>query len=117
MSLILREGDYVPDGRGGFQRAQGAGELLERLLWKLTVRRGSFPLLPELGSRLHLLGRARQGERQALAGQYVREALADEEITVREVTLSPSGEGTLLTLQIEWRGEHLTATVELGGLA
>ena len=32
MALILREGDYVPDGRGGFQTAEGAEELLERVL-------------------------------------------------------------------------------------
>ena len=114
--LILREGDYVPDGQGGFQRAEGAGELLERILWKLTVKRGSFPLLPQLGSRLHLLGRARQKEREALAQQYVREALSDEEVTVGEVTLSPSEEGVFLTVQMEWQGEGLTATVELGGL-
>ena len=41
MALILRAGDYVPDEKGGFQSAQGAQELLERALWKLTVRRGS----------------------------------------------------------------------------
>lgn len=57
MALVLREGDYVPDGRGGFRSAEGGQEVLERVLWKLTVRRGSFPFLPELGSRLHLLGR------------------------------------------------------------
>ena len=117
MSLILREGDYLPDGHGSFQRAEGAGELLERILWKLTVRRGSFPLLPQLGSRLHLLGRARQRERETLAQQYVREALADEKVTVGEVTLSPREEGALLTVQMEWQGEDLTATVELRGLA
>ena len=117
MSLILREGDYVPDGRGGFQTAEGARELLERILWKLTVKRGSFPLLPQLGSRLHLLGRAPQREWEALAQQYVREALSDEEVTVEEVTLSPSGEGAFLTVQMTWQGEPLTATVELGGLA
>ena len=115
--LILREGDYVPDGQGSFQRAEGAGELLERILWKLTVKRGSFPLLPQLGSRLHLLGRARQGEWEALAQQYVREALSDEEVTVGEVALSPNGDGAFLTAEMEWQGETLTATVELGGLA
>lgn len=117
MSLILRNGDYVPDGQGGFQKAEGAGELLERILWKLSVRRGSFPLLPQLGSRLHLLGRSRPGEREALAQQYVREALADEEAAVRKVTLSPAGERVLLTLELEWQGEPLTVTAELGGLA
>lgn len=115
--LILREGDYVPDGKGGFETAVGAGELLDRILWKLTVKRGSFPFLPQLGSRLHLLGRARQGEREALAQQYVREALADEKVTVEKVTLVPDGERALLTVQMAWQGEELTATVELGGLA
>lgn len=117
MALILRSGDYVPDGRGGFCSAQGAGEVLERVLWKLGVKRGSFPFLPTLGSRLHLLGRAAHGEREALAGQYVTEALADEEVAVRAVTLRQEGDRGLLTVTMDWRGEELTAKVEVGGLA
>jgi len=116
MALILRQGDYVPDGQGGLKTAEGAGELLERVLWKLTVRRGSFPFLPELGSRLHLLGRAPAKEREALAERYVSEALADEDVTVTGVALAPEGEGAALTVRMDWRGEELTATVELGGL-
>lgn len=117
MALILREGDYVPDGTGGFQRTEGAQEVLERILWKLSVRRGSFPLLPDLGSRLHLLGQARPAEREALAGEYVRQALEDEEVAVREVTLSQEGEKGRVSLRLEWQGETLTAAVEIGGLA
>ena len=109
MALILRAGDYVPDEKGGFQSAQGAQELLERALWKLTVRRGSFPFLPELGSRLHLLGRA-------LAGQYVAEALADEDVTVDAVNLTQEGDRGMLTVRLLWHGEALTATVEVSGL-
>lgn len=112
MALILRDGDYVPDGKGGFQRAEGAQELLERILWKLSVRRGSFPLLPGLGSRLHLLGRVPARERQALAGQYVMEALADEEVTLAGAELA----GEELTLRLEWRGEELTAAMKVGGM-
>ena len=52
MELMVRGGDYLPDGRGGFRRAEGDDELLQRVLWKLSVRRGSFPFLPELGSLL-----------------------------------------------------------------
>ena len=114
--LILREGDYVPDGQGGFSAATGAAQVLERVLWKLTVKRGSFPFLPDLGSRLHLLGRIPQKERQALAGQYVAEALQDEAVAVREVKLTGGGEQTLLPLLLDWQGEELTATVEIGGL-
>ena len=95
MTLILREGDYVPDGKGGFQQVSGTEELLERILWKLSVRRGSFPFLPELGSRLHLLGRVPAKERTALAGQYVMEAL---------------------TVHLEWQGEKLSAAMKVGGM-
>lgn len=117
MALILREGDYVPDGAGGFQRAEGAREILERILWKLSVRRGSFPLLPDLGSRLHLLGQVKPAQREALAGEYVREALTDEPVIVREVSLSQEGERAVVRLRLEWQGETLTAAVEIGGLA
>ncbi|MEA4953996.1 MAG: hypothetical protein VB096_00555 [Pseudoflavonifractor sp.] len=115
MALILREGDYVPDGKGGFQTAEGSQELLERILWKLSVRRGSFPFLPELGSRLHLLGRAAPGQRASLARQYVSEALSDEHVEVCEVTLEEADGAVQLIARIEWQGEELAATVRLEG--
>ena len=94
MELMVRGGDYLPDGRGGFRRAEGDDELLQRVLWKLSVRRGSFPFLPELGSRLYLLGREKPSLRQALARQYAAEALADEEgLSVTGAELG--GDGTL----------------------
>ncbi len=105
MALVLREGDYVPDGRGGFRSAEGGQEVLERVLWKLTVRRGSFPFLPELGSRLHLLGRAPAGE---------REALADEDVAVTGVELDREGEGRLL-VHLLWQGQEMTAAMTVGG--
>ena len=59
METKLLNGDYVPDGLGGVARCQGADALLERVLFRLTARRGQFPPLPELGSRLspHTLGK------------------------------------------------------------
>ena len=53
MELRLEQGDYVPNGAGGFQRLEGAEALLQRVLFRLTARRGQFPFLPELGSRLY----------------------------------------------------------------
>ena len=53
MELMVRDGDYVSDGRGSFRRAEGSAELLQRVLWKLSIRRGCFPPLPGLGSQLY----------------------------------------------------------------
>ena len=65
MELKLEQGDYVPDGAGGFETLDGAQALLARVLFRLTARRGQFPFLPEMGSRLYLLGRERPSAREA----------------------------------------------------
>ena len=112
MELMVRDGDYLSDGAGGFRRSEGADELLQRVLWKLSIPRGSFPLLPRLGSGLYRLGRAKPSERLALARQYVAEALADEgELTVTGVEL----DGGALRVYLEGRGQALAVTVETGG--
>lgn len=114
MELFLKNGDYLPDGKGGFVRASGGEELLQRALFKLTARRGSFPLLPRLGSRLYLLPRHRPGEWEALARQYAAEALEDEEeLTVRGVTVTPDGTGARVEVALECRGQTAAVTVEL----
>ena len=61
MGLSLRNGDYVPDGTGGLRRTEGREALLEQVLFRLTARRGTFPFLPELGSRLWQLGQLPAG--------------------------------------------------------
>ena len=78
MGLSLRNGDYVPDGTGGLRRTEGREALLEQVLFRLTARRGTFPFLPELGSRLWQLGQLPAARRQSAAEQYVAEALAAE---------------------------------------
>lgn len=117
MALVFRDGDYVPDGSGGFRTVSGSAEVLERVLWKLSVRRGSFPLLPELGSDLHLLGRSPARERQALAERYVRQALSDEPLTITDVKLTAPAEGKgELQVRMLYEGQVLTAAMEVGGL-
>lgn len=93
MEAKLINGDYVPDGLGGVVRLSGANALLQRILFRLTARRGQFPLLPELGSRLYLLGRERASDRLSAARQYVTEALTQEEVRVTDVLLAPAGDG------------------------
>lgn len=114
MELFLQNGDYLPDGNGGFVRATGGEEILQRVLFKLTARKGAFPLLPELGSRLYTLPQHKPEEWSMLARQYVTEALADEDsLNVVEVAVAPEGEGAAVEVTLEYSGETWTLTVEL----
>ena len=114
MELELRNGDYVPDGVGGLRRVEGREALLQRVLFRLTARRGSFPFWESLGSRLWTLGRLPAGERQAAARQYVAEALDEEALAVRSVTLEELGQGVaLLTADLDYEGDALSVTVEV----
>ena len=114
MERILRDGDYVPDGTGGLTQADGGREELARVLFRLGARRGGLPFLPELGSRLYQLGREKPSARQALAGQYVTEALQSErDVQVVSTTWEQVGDRARLTVELEWRGERLTARLEL----
>ena len=114
MELKLTNGDYVPDGAGGLQGLTGGEEVLARVLFRLTARRGALPFLPELGSRLHLLMREKPSARQALAAQYVVEALAEEtDVKVTEAELTEQGAGARLTVRLDWQGEPLSVTVAL----
>ena len=114
MEWKLTDGDYVPDGTGSLTALSGGGEVLARVLFRLTARRGALPFLPGLGSRLHQLGREKPSARQALAAQYVAEALREEpDLTVRLVTLSEQERTGLLTVYLDWQGEELTVQLPL----
>lgn len=108
----LRNGDYCPDGAGGFLRAVGEEEVLERVMFKLTARRGKFPLMPELGSRIYQLLRQKPGARASVGASYAAEALADEpELTVTGADWNE--EIHLLTVYLTWRGTRFQAEVEV----
>ena len=112
MERKLMGGDYVPDGRGGLETLSREEALLQRVLFRLQARRGSFPFLPELGSRLYLLPREKPGDRQALARQYAAEALREEDVEVTEVTVADGTDGRLRVLvALMWNGERLEAEV------
>ncbi|MGO5021471.1 hypothetical protein ACTQ4E_00090 [Lawsonibacter sp. LCP25S3_G6] len=113
MERMLENGDYVPNGAGGLGSVSGGEEVLARALFCLTARRGALPFLPGLGSRLYELCREKPSVRQALAEQYVAEALGEENVSVQSVELQQQGEGGLLTVKLLWRGETLTGQVAL----
>ena len=114
MEVKILNGDYVPDGLGGIVRLEGAEALLERVLFRLTARRGGLPALPELGSRLYLLGREPAAQRRYAARQYAAEARAAEKVTVTEVGLAPEdGDRMRLTVFLDYQGEDLSVALDI----
>ena len=72
MELQIQNGDYVPDGLGGFRRLTGGEALLQRVLFRLVPRRGAFPFMPELGSRLYLVLREKPAARRWRSSMWRR---------------------------------------------
>lgn len=93
MAAVLHNGDYVPDGIGGFEKKDGAQGILCEALFRLSMKRGSFPLLPDLGSRLHLVGREKPSARNMAARQYAMEALEGLDVTVLDAAVTLDADG------------------------
>ena len=98
MGLCLRNGDYVPDHHGGLRRAEGQEALLERVLFRLAARRGTFPFLPALGSRLWKLGQVPGAERQSAAMGIPCPPVRLTEARGRWGSCSPGG-----VIRLSWR--------------
>ena len=109
MELKIKDRDYVADGAGGLVRVSGWDELLERVLFKLSVRRG-------LGSKLHLLWREKGESRATAAKQYVAEALADEKgLSVTGMELAEKNGFLELRVLLRYENETGEAVVTIGG--
>ena len=116
MSLLLQNRDYVSDGNGGVAVVQGGEELLDEVLFRLTARRDSFPFLPALGSRMHLLRRVKPSERESLALQYAVEALEDlTEVTVTGASARQESDALWVSVELLWQGTRLVVTAQLEG--
>lgn len=114
MERKLRNGEYVPNGAGGLTTLEGAQEVLARVLFRLTARRGGLPFRPNLGSRLYQVLREKPSARQALAAQYAAEALEEEtDLKLSGVEWQDTEDGGRVVVRLEWRGETLTAQVDL----
>ena len=116
MSLLLQNRDYADDGNGGVAVAQDGDELLGEVLFRLAVRRGSFPFLPALGSRMHLLRRVKPSERESLALQYAVEALEDlTDVTVTGASVRQEEVAFWVSVELLWQGTRLAVTAQLEG--
>lgn len=116
MSLLLKERDYVHDGNGGVLVVQGGDELMSEVLFRLTARRGSFPFLPELGSRMYLLRREKPSMWESLAQQLAVEALSGlSDLSVTGAAVEQHGEALWVTVELLWQGTQLSVTAQLEG--
>ena len=116
MSLLLKNRDYVDDGNGGVAVVQDGDELLDEVLFRLAARRDSFPFLPELGSRMHLLRRAKPSEWESLALQYAVEALDGlDDVSVTSAEVRQEGGALWVTVGLLWQGTRLAVTAQLEG--
>ena len=114
MELKLKNGDYIPDGAGGFVRCTGPEALLSEALFRLNCRRGAFPLMPGLGSRLHELTREKPGAIRSAARQWAIEALQDMPMTVTDVTVRIIGHDLMeLLVQLDAAGQRTTLEVTI----
>jgi len=111
--LRLRNGDYVV-GSGALQQVSGKEALLQRVMFRLCARRGRFPFLPELGSRLWQLSHVPAAQRQSAAEAFVAEALSDETVSVERVELADGENGVMhMTVALIYQGEELAVTLNM----
>lgn len=116
MSLLLKDRDYVADGNGGVAVVRDGESLLNEALFRLTARRGSFPFLPELGSRMEGLRREKPSAWGALARQFAVEALDDlADVTVTDAAVRLERDALMVTVGLLWQGEQLSVTAQLEG--
>ncbi|MBE6932491.1 MAG: hypothetical protein E7464_03795 [Ruminococcaceae bacterium] len=95
----LVSGDYVAQG-GGITRMSGSDAAFANAVFRLQCRRGSFPFLPELGSRLWQLGRLRPGDWEVCARQYCIEALQGSGVEVQSVQVTQQGQAICVETEL-----------------
>lgn len=115
MELKLENGYYVPANYQGFAQVSQMEELAQRLMMKLTAKRGQFLPLPDYGSRLYLLPKILPSQRDTAARQYIIEALADEEeVELADFELIQSGLSALISATFSYKGDtKLVITTEI----
>ena len=116
MSLLLKDRDYAADGNGGVAAVQGGEALLNEVLFRLTVRRGSFPFLPGLGSQMDRLRREKPSSWQVLVRQFAVEALSDlTDVAVTGASVRREGDALMVAVRLLWQGEQMSVTAQLEG--
>lgn len=116
MSLLLKDRDYAAGENGAAAVAADGEALMGEVLFRLTARRGSFPFLPELGSRMHQLRREKPSGWDSLARQFAVEALAGlSGVSVTGAAVEQEGDALMVTVKLIWEGTPLSVSLQLEG--
>ncbi len=108
--LDLEGRDQAQTPQGWPVPVTGAEEMAQRVRLRLTVRRGSFRLDPELGSRLYAMPRGEAAVMERFAREAIEEALAPltgvrlEEVSCR---YDPAADQATVSCRFLWRGQAL----------
>ncbi len=114
MSIQMDQKDYVADGVGSVVSVSGGNALLSDILFRLSARRGGFVLMPEFGSRMHLLRQEKPSAWSALACQYAAEALEElTDVTVTDAAVTAAGNRLNVRVDLSWHGEPLAVELEV----
>lgn len=114
MELKLHGGEYVKGSYHNLDSVSGTDEIGQRLAMKLRAVRGGFAILPEYGSRLHLLGSVKPSERVSAAREYAVQALSDENVAIEDIAVSENKDGLVVDLRLRYGGEEFELTTEIG---
>ena len=100
MDTAVSNGDFLCDTRNNLLELSGYDELLQRVLIRLGVKKGTFVYDTNLGSRLYTL-KVNDGNLGEKALSLVREALVElPEVLVENVYPTLTNNGENLTLNV-----------------
>lgn len=115
LKLDFEKRDHASGVQGWPIPIQGVEEIAQRLTLRLTVRRGSFRLDPELGSRLYAMPRGDKEQMERFARDAIEEALIGmPEVRLEELDCrcDAQEDRAYVDCRFLWRGQEIDLTVE-----
>ncbi len=116
LKLNFDKRDHAQTIQGWVIPISGVEEIAQRIRLRLTIRRGSFPLDPELGSRLYALPRGNAAQMNAAARDIIEEALAPMpgvRLDSVSCTYDPEADKAVVTCRFIWSGQDIPITTEV----
>ena len=116
MDTLLKNRDHATGHDSRPITITGARATIQRLLIRLSVRKGAFSPQPNLGSELHKLPLTGGEHRDRLALHYAQQALLPEGALVEEARCSPAAgapDTLALSLSVRVGGQSIPLEVKV----